>query len=82
MANDKDKSEETKRKAAEDNGYAEHIEHLEGTRPEPWPGIRGRSDDEENELPTGTPRERQAGVTDTQRRLEQEAHGRKEPTRK
>ncbi|NVJ08648.1 hypothetical protein HUW63_25860 [Myxococcus sp. AM001] len=82
MADSKGKSEETKQNATGDNGYAERIEHVEGTRPQPWPGIRGRSDDEENELPTGTSRERQAGVTETQRKLEQEAHGRKEPTRK
>ncbi|QDE89607.1 hypothetical protein BHS06_11880 [Myxococcus xanthus] len=82
MADSKGKPEETKHNAAGDNGYAERIEHVEGTHPEPWPGIRGRSDDEENELPTGTSRERQASVTQTQRRLEQEAHGHKEPTRK
>jgi hypothetical protein len=52
--------------------YAEHIEHLEATHPEPWPGIRGRSREHESELPTGTPREQQASVTETQRELEQE----------
>ncbi|GEM_PF-1057655 len=81
MANSKDTSEDTKRTAAGENGYAERIEHVESTHPEPWPGIRGRSDDAERDLPTGTPRERQASVTETQRKLEQEAHGPKEPTR-
>lgn len=55
-----------------DEGYAEHIEHAEATRPEPWPGIPGRSKEHEAELPTGTPREVQADVTQAQRRLERE----------
>lgn len=55
-----------------DKGYVEHIEHAQATRPEPWPGIAGRSKEHEEELPTGTPREAQAGVTEAQRRLERE----------
>jgi hypothetical protein len=55
-----------------DEGYTEHVEHVQATRPEPWPGIRGRSAEHERELPTGTPREEQAEVTEAQRRLEQE----------
>ena len=77
---DKDKSQENKRSAKGDNGYAEHIEHVEATRPDPWPGIRGRSKDEESELPTGTSREEQASVTNAQRQLEKDS-GEKEPTR-
>lgn len=53
-------------------GYAERIEHVEATRPEPWPGIQGRSHEHEEELPTGTKREEQASVTDAQRKLEDE----------
>ncbi len=53
-------------------GYAEHIEHVQATRPDPWPGIQGRSQEHEEELPTGTKREEQASVTEAQRRLEQE----------
>ncbi len=63
-----------------DDGYAEHINHWQSTRPEPWPGIRGRSEEHEEDLPTGTPREQQAEVTQAQRRLEHEMH-RHEPTR-
>jgi hypothetical protein len=55
-----------------DKGYVEHIEHAQGTRPEPWPGIQGRSKEHEEELPTGTPREAQADVTEAQRKLERE----------
>jgi hypothetical protein len=55
-----------------DTGYAEHIEHVQATRPEPWPGITGRSQEHEEDLPTGTPREQQASVTDAQRKLEDE----------
>ena len=51
-------------------GYAEHIEHVQATRPDPWPGIQGRSQEHEEELPTGTKREEQASVTDAQRKLE------------
>ena len=55
-----------------DKGYAEHIEHVQATRPEPWPGIQGRSHEHEEDLPTGTKREEQASVTDAQRKLEDE----------
>jgi len=51
-------------------GYTEDIKHVEATRPEPWPGIKGRSEDKEEELPTGTRRADQADVTDAQRKLE------------
>lgn len=59
--------------------YAERIEHLEATHPEPWPGIRGRSLEHESELPTGTRREGQAQVTQAQRQLEQEESEEREP---
>ena len=64
-----------------DPGYAEHIEHVQATHPDPWPGIKGRSEEHESELPTGTPREHQASVTDAQRKLEHDMHEEKEPTR-
>jgi hypothetical protein len=65
-----------------DPSYAEHIEHVQATHPDPWPGIKGRSEERETELPTGTKREDQASVTDAQRRLEHEMHeSEKEPTR-
>ncbi|ATB37592.1 hypothetical protein CYFUS_003014 [Cystobacter fuscus] len=59
----------TKKKST---GYTENIKHVQATRPEPWPGIQGRSKEREEELPTGTRRAEQADVTDAQRQLEQE----------
>ena len=56
-----------------DPGYAEHVEHPQDAHPDPWPGITGRSEEHENELPTGTKRESQASVTDAQRDLERKA---------
>ncbi|MDC0715059.1 hypothetical protein POL68_41805 [Stigmatella sp. ncwal1] len=56
--------------AKKDKGYAEHIKHPQSTRPEPWPGIQGRSKEHEEELTTKTPREAQADVTEAQRKLE------------
>ncbi|AGC44386.1 hypothetical protein MYSTI_03070 [Myxococcus stipitatus DSM 14675] len=76
-----DKPDDMPRNAPPDNEYAEHIDHVEATRPEPWPGMVGRSLEDEHELPTGTPREQQARVTCEQRRLEEQAHG-AEPTRR
>lgn len=76
-----DKPDDVPRNAASDSDYVEHIEHVEATRPEPWPGMRGRSVGDEHDLPTGTSREQQASVTCEQRRLEEEAR-RDEPTRK
>jgi hypothetical protein len=64
-----------------DPGYAEHIEHVQATHPDPWPGIKGRSEEHESELPTGTKRADQASVTEAQRKLEHEMHESKEPTR-
>jgi hypothetical protein len=58
--------------AKKDKGYVEHIEHSQATRPEPWPGIQGRSQEHEEDLPTGTKREEQASVTEAQRKLERE----------
>lgn len=58
--------------AKKDKGYVEQIEHAQSTHPEPWPGIQGRSKEHEEELPTGTPREQQASVTEAQRKLEDE----------
>jgi hypothetical protein len=55
-----------------DQGYVEHIEHSQATRPEPWPGIKGRSKEHEEDLPTGTAPEEQADVTQAQRNLERE----------
>lgn len=54
---------------------AERIDHVESTRPEPWPGIPGRSEEHETELETGTRRADQADVTEQQRKLEDEVHG-------
>jgi hypothetical protein len=64
-----------------DAGYTEHIEHVQATRPDPWPGIPGRSAEHERELPTGTSREDQASVTEAQRKLEHEMTEGEEPTR-
>ncbi|WP_164017255.1 hypothetical protein [Pyxidicoccus trucidator] len=77
----KDKADENKRNAGGEKGYAERIEHVQATRPEPWPGIEGRSKGEEHDLPTGTPREQQASVTNAQRQLEKDMDDSKEPTR-
>ncbi|MBN9684017.1 MULTISPECIES: hypothetical protein [unclassified Corallococcus] len=52
------------------------VKHVEATRPEPWPGIQGRSQEHEEDLETGTRRAEQAGVTEAQRKLEKD-----EPTR-
>lgn len=54
---------------------SEDIEHVESTRPQPWPGIPGRSHQHEPELETGTRRADQAGVTEQQRKLEDEVEG-------
>ncbi|MCP3105423.1 hypothetical protein LZ198_41830 [Myxococcus sp. K15C18031901] len=70
-----DTKDDVPRNAKRDSEYVEHIEHVEATRPEPWPGIPGRSLDDEQELPTGTPRDQQASVTREQRRLEEEEAG-------
>lgn len=64
-----------------DPNYVEHIEHVQATHPDPRPGIKGRSEEHETDLPTGTKREDQASVTEAQRKLEHEIHGEKEPTR-
>jgi len=77
----KDRTDQEKRDAGGEKGYAEHIEHVQATRPDPWPGIEGRSKGEEHDLPTGTPREEQADVTNAQRQLEQDMADSKEPTR-
>ncbi|WP_225413081.1 hypothetical protein [Stigmatella hybrida] len=58
--------------AKKDKGYAEDIKHPQATRPEPWPGIQGRSKEHEEDLPTETPREAQADVTEAQRKLEKD----------
>jgi hypothetical protein len=78
---EKDRTDQEKRDAGGEKGYAEHIEHVQATRPDPWPGIEGRSKGEEHDLPTGTPREEQADVTNAQRQLEQDMADSKEPTR-
>ena len=57
------------------------VKHVQATRPEPWPGIPGRSEERENDLPTGTSREAQADVTEAQRKLEKDVHDSQEPTR-
>ena len=56
------------------------VKHIQATRPEPWPGIQGRSQEHEEELPTGTKRADQASVTDAQRKLEKDVES-DEPTR-
>ena len=53
-------------------GYTDKVDHVQATRPEPWPGIPARSEDHETDLPTGTRRAEQADTTDAQRRLEQD----------
>ena len=62
-----------------DKGYVERIQHPEATRPKPWPGIQGRSKEHDEELPTGTPREAQADVTEAQRRLERDMEEEEKP---
>jgi hypothetical protein len=78
---EKGKADENKRNAGGEKGYAEHIEHVQATRPDPWPGIEGRSKGQEHDLPTGTPREQQASVTESQRQLERDMDDTKKPTR-
>ncbi|NOK17933.1 hypothetical protein [Corallococcus carmarthensis] len=56
------------------------VKHVEATRPEPWPGIQGRSQEHEEELETGTKRSDQASVTEAQRKLEKDVES-DEPTR-
>jgi hypothetical protein len=56
------------------------VKHVEATRPEPWPGIKGRSHDHDGEPETGTKRADQADVTEAQRKLEEDVEG-EEPTR-
>ena len=53
-------------------GSTDKVDHVQATRPEPWPGIPARSEDHETELPTGTRRAEQADSTDAQRRLERD----------
>ena len=62
-------------------GDVKDIKHVQATRPEPWPGIKGRSEENENELPTGTRRADQADVTEAQRQLEKDVHEAQESTR-
>ncbi|QAT86659.1 hypothetical protein EJ065_5123 [Corallococcus coralloides] len=54
------------------NKKNEDVKHVEATRPEPWPGIQGRSREHEEELETGTRRAEQADVTEAQRKLEKD----------
>ncbi|MHA7632369.1 hypothetical protein [Corallococcus sp. M7] len=56
------------------------VKHVEATRPEPWPGIQGRSQEHEEDLETGTRRAEQADVTEAQRKLEKDVE-KDEPTR-
>ncbi|RKH19993.1 hypothetical protein D7Y13_12915 [Corallococcus praedator] len=49
---------------------AKPVKHVQATRPEPWPGIQGRSKDHEEELDTDTKRAEQSSITDEQRKLE------------
>jgi hypothetical protein len=67
--------------AKKNAGDVKDIQHVQATRPEPWPGIQGRSEDKENDLPTGTRRAEQADVTEAQRRLEKDMPREQEPTR-
>jgi hypothetical protein len=74
-----------KKSKTQDKGYAERIEHVEATRPEPWPGIPGRSEehDAEPSRDAGSGSEESArrgsDSTEAQRQLEREMH---EPTRR
>ncbi|NOK32579.1 hypothetical protein D7W79_34020 [Corallococcus exercitus] len=56
------------------------VKHVQATRPDPWPGIQGRSQEHEEDLETGTKRADQAGVTEAQRKLEKDVES-DEPTR-
>ncbi len=71
MAKDEKKTEK---------GYTEEIEHVQATRPDPWPGIQGRSEEHEAEpeTPSKAAGDRSSDTTDAQRKLERDMH---EPTR-
>jgi len=59
-------------KKEQEKGYSEEIEHVQATRPDPWPGIQGRS--EEHEAEPETPTDHRSDTTDAQRQLEREMH--------
>jgi hypothetical protein len=63
-------------KKEQEKGYTEEIEHVQATRPEPWPGIQGRSEEHEAEPDTGSEASggRRSDSTDAQRQLEREMH--------
>ncbi len=73
----------TKKKKAQDQESAERIEHVQSTRPEPWPGIPGRSQEHEaepsREAGGEDSRGRGSDSTEAQRQLERDMH---EPTRR
>ncbi|HET9451351.1 MAG TPA: hypothetical protein VFO83_10735, partial [Aggregicoccus sp.] len=62
-----------KKSKTQDKGYAEKIEHVEATRPEPWPGIPGRSEEHESEpereAEAGESGGRRSDSTEAQRQL-------------
>ena len=70
-----------------DQESAERIEHVQATRPEPWPGIPGRSEEHEAEPSREAGSEgdseassrRSSDSTEAQRQLERDMH---EPTRR
>jgi hypothetical protein len=68
-----------KKEKKTEKGYSEQIEHVQATHPEPWPGIRGRSEEHEAEPETpSSTADRSADSTNAQRQLERDMH---EPTR-
>jgi hypothetical protein len=67
-----------KKEKKTEKGYTEEIEHVQATRPEPWPGIQGRSEEHEAEPETPSEGGHRSETTDAQRKLERDMH---EPTR-
>jgi hypothetical protein len=59
-------------KKEQEKGYTEEIEHVQATRPDPWPGIHGRSEEHESE--PETPTDHRSDTTDAQRQLERDMH--------
>ena len=68
-----------KKEKQTEKGYSAEIKHVQATRPDPWPGIQGRSEEHEAEPETEASGERRSDSTEAQRQLEREMH---EPTRR
>jgi hypothetical protein len=71
----------TKKAKGQDKGYTERIEHVEATRPDPWPGIPGRSEEHDVEPSREADSERsgsgRSDSTEAQRQLERDMHTRR-----